>query len=311
MKSTYRVDFLNSVSMKENWPINVLGTGQLRVKCSGNQAVGLEIVFEGEPATHGILKRPDGTFTWNDDRWIEVRKYLGRVKFYLQCFAEVDFEPIEVRVTYEAEDDIESEILLPESGGMLVMNVKKEHAPRLDHELVGAACLAAEDENVPLRESLSDLVYLSRRFYREARYADAFRYGFLLIDYLYGKGEFRTGRLTEKLKRESDLVSAIRYAREHTTLGFSEDERVVDSALIIAGSGSVGDIIHHLVRRRGYYFHGEGSIAGRAPLDNAEERVLCRFMLSVIERVMMARVGGIWKDASSFERYRKNAQSVS
>lgn len=123
----------------------------------------------------------------------------------------------------------------------------------LTYDYLTRAMMAADkplDETFGLFATLNNF---AREASNESRYIDAFRYYFLLLDTLFGDGQFKKVGLEKAFKASPRLIDAIRAAASD----FREDRSrpSTPTGVFLREKRSPESIAEHLIERRGHYFH--------------------------------------------------------
>ena len=254
------------------WPLSVPSGGTFEILTEDGKATAFAVEFSGRPSD--IFSVVDGKASVNDHRWNEMRWFYARLKSYLQCATEIDFDPTEVEAHYIGETEQEKQ-QIPMYKLMVTKGADRRRRRILDHDKLAAAVFASDKDDVAAPYFIGELKSLSRRSEREERYVDSFRYDFLIVETLYGKGQFKSKQLADALKSNRQLLDTLETARDKTRLLF--ETPTDETATLICNSGSAEDLVDHIVKKRGYYFHGTKRIAAARDWRRDEARTLCVF----------------------------------
>lgn len=252
MRIRYRIPFTHKLIVPDHWEIPLQG-GVCRLHEEDGVVRALEVVFDGQP-TRLAPRLADGeeegaipTIQMQDANIAFVRVQLRDAMALLQGQFNVGLDWDVVETYYEPESD-------EEDRDIPIKNFKMgKHTPptALSFDLLARAIICAETERGPTFEAT--LSTSARVAMSEKRYIDSFRYSFLLIESLYGNGKFRNADLKRTLAEDADFVVAVDVGRR-TTLGLPQLKQSDTSDLL--QSGTVDEIIDHIVDKRGIYFHG-------------------------------------------------------
>ena len=201
MRSRYRIELKEPVSVEEQWPIPVLSDGQFKIRTEDGKITAFEVSFTAQPVEYGFRRAADYkqgrlSIDWHDPRRNEMLDFFRRFIAYLQCNYDIDMDVDEIQCWYEPETEQERQQLVNEIQG--IGFGKTEKVSVIPHECIAAALFAAEAENAPFLAA--DLSMMARRAIKNERYIDSFRYSFLLIEFLFGDGQFKKEKLKQKFK---------------------------------------------------------------------------------------------------------------
>lgn len=228
--------------------------GVCRIVESDGYATALEITFCGEPITNSpkVEEVVDGKtklhITGRDARLPLVKYHVEHAMAYLECFYDVDLDIGNVEIKYEGETpDEEDRIDLKgfKTG-------RNDTALPLTFDMITRAFMAADVAEGPKLQST--LAKAARGALLSQAYIDSFRYSFLLIEFLYGDGKFKSNDLRSALNGNSEFLSILNRALKNVMppQGRGPDETVE----LLKGNLGSGKVIAHLVEKRGLYFHG-------------------------------------------------------
>lgn len=229
-------------------------SGKCRVLEESGLATALEITFTGEPLTNAprVEKLTRGpakiSITERDRRLIFVNRHIEQAAAFLECLYNVDLATEEIEVKYEGETPEEEDQIDVKS---LKMGTRESALP-LTFDMITRALMAAETADGPRFQST--LAKAARTALFSKLYIDSFRYSFLLIEAIYGAGQFKKAGLSKALKEHGDFVAIVRAAIADQPLSASKGSN--DTAKLLAGNPTAEDVIDHLVKKRGFYFHG-------------------------------------------------------
>jgi hypothetical protein len=249
----YTVPFKRSIIIDDHWEIPMQG-GKCRVIEEEGYAKALEVTFEKQPlhfAPHaqshatGVVKM---TITGRDDRMTFVTRQLDNAANFLECMFDIDLATDEIEAKYEGETpDEEAQIDI--KGG----SIGRHHAALpLSYDMLTRAIVAAEKNDGPKFEAT--LVATARKALARQEFINSFRYSFLLIESLYGEGQFKKAGLQAALKANQEFRGFVDAGVKGVIS--AKDDRTSDTAKLLTTTPSVDVVIDHLVEMRGFYFHG-------------------------------------------------------
>lgn len=291
MKIRYEVVLDEPLMIDGDWPLELSDGGLFRVKTEAGKAIAFEVEYSGKPSDH--FRREDGVLHLDDDRWTRMRPFFARLKSFIQMESEANFDPTEVFAHYDGETEAEKQDI-PMHKVVLTKGDDRRSRRPLDHELLGAAVLASYSGDVEPPPFISELKSMSRRSEREGRYVDSFRYSFLIVDTLYGQGKFRTNQLVEALSSSEDLSNALEAARR--VVRQRTEDATEDTAKILASDATTKDLMRHIVKRRGEYFHGTTALKKTGDWRSEEARTLCNLMGRTTDEICRATIVRIFGD---------------
>ena len=292
MKLKFRIEFDEPLRIDEARPLTLPNNGTFCVIRENRLATAFEVQLDadsedlldsGRQLSHKILKK------WND-----MRRYFGRLKVYIQCVAEINYDPLEVKLIFEPENDEEKDISLQEM--VIVRNELQKRKRLLSFETLCGIAIGSIGETKRNDYFIGELKNLSLRAEKEGRYIDSFRYGFLLIDALYGKGKFKTKDLQNALKSNREFVDIVNDARvlEREKIGHLND----DTEKLLCGDCMDGELIDHLVVKRGHYFHGRRGVQRDLVLTDEEGKTLCRFVSEITNLICKEKLKQVLTEES-------------
>src|SRR5690606_4491986 len=122
----------------------------------------------------------------------------------------------------------------------------------LSFDMFTRAIMAAEKYDGPRFEAT--LVGSARKALETQGFINSFRYSFLLIESLYGKGQFKKEGLQAALKTDQEFRDIVEFAIKDMIP--AKDDHSSDTAKLFATKPTADDLINHLIEKRGFYFHG-------------------------------------------------------
>lgn len=228
--------------------------GRLRVIETDGHATALELTFENQPFEYAphIQRHDEGevvaTITGRDHLMAFVKRQLDDAATFLECFYDIELITGEIDVKYEGET--------PEEEAQIAIKgfSKGTHDPSLPltFDMLTRAIMAAENHDPPRFEAT--LVISARKALRNQEFINSFRYSFLLIESLYGEGQFKKAGLQTTLKANREFRDILKLAIKDVIPARSD--RSSDTAKLLSGKPTEEDVIDHLVEKRGFYFHG-------------------------------------------------------
>jgi hypothetical protein len=150
----------------------------------------------------------------------------------------------------------------------------------LTYDFVTRAMMAAEQPLSNEHRLFAALHSASREATKQARYIDSFRYSFLLLDALFGQGQFKKAGLEKAFEASTVLMTAIKTA----VAEYLEDKgrRPTDTGLFLRSSPSPQQVSKYLIERRGHYFHGNQlKPAAWQPHEQGEARDLAHLCIAI------------------------------
>jgi hypothetical protein len=253
MRIRYTIPIKRELIISDHWDIPIQG-GTCRVVEENGRATALEIVFTDQPLnfaphidqlTEGPVKI---TITGRDQQVAFVKRQLDEAMAFLHCFHDIDLKTDEIQANYEGETPEEEEQIAVKAMSM------GKHKPLLSltFDMLTRAIMAAEKADGPKFEAT--LASTARKALSEQQFINSFRYSFLLIESLYGEGQFKSAGLKSTLKSNPKFVEVVDAALKDTIK--SKPEHTSDTSTLLSGTLTADDVIDHLVDKRGFYFHG-------------------------------------------------------
>ncbi len=253
MRVRYKIPFKSEVIFPDHWDIPLQG-GVCRVIEEAGRAKALEVEFVGQPLSRAPrLEKTLGdlahfSITDRDHQMPFVLRQLEDAMTFLQCYFNIDLMTNEAEAIYEGETPEEEALIPVKSLGV------GDYLPPLNlkFDMLTRAIMAAEKSRGPKFEAT--LVAAARRSLEGKEWINSFRYSFLLIESLYGDGQFKSASLKSALKNNDAFVSILREVLEAYPKLNPGD--VSDTAALLLTRPTPFDVIDHLVDKRGFYFHG-------------------------------------------------------
>lgn len=253
MRIRYLISIEGDLILSDHWEIP-FQKGKCKIVEKDGKAQFLEITFKSQPVTYAPSLQELSCATANfsivsrDPLIAGVIKQLSEAASFLQCFHNINFKTNEVEAKYEAETPEEEKYIPIKSLG------SSDYKPplHLTFDMVTRSIMAAEKSNGPKFET--KLVSSARSAFFEHQYINSFRYSFLLIEALFGEGQFKSASLKNALKNNTQFITCINAALDDSRLTLKTDHS--DTEKLILSRPSTEDVIDHLVEKRGFYFHG-------------------------------------------------------
>jgi len=253
MRILYTVPFKRKIVIDDHWEVPMQG-GVLRVIEEDGYAKALELKFEKQPIEYAPhLEHHDqgdvsATITGRDSRMIFVKRQLDQAATFLECIHNINLLTDEISAKYEGETPEEETNIAIKTISM------GSHDPALplSFDMLTRAIMAAEKKDGPKFEAT--LFGSARAALEKQEFINSFRYSFLLIESLYGEGQFKKTGLQSALKTNIEFLSIVDSAIKHVVA--AKTDRNSDTAKLLAAKPTTHDVIDHLVEKRGFYFHG-------------------------------------------------------
>lgn len=303
MKLLFSLPIEDQFRLDDDWPIRFHDDTVFRCK----REFGFVTEFQVECTIEigKIASIVKGKRTINIEKWTEVYIFFNNLRTYIQCIGEVEFDPTRLKMFFQPETP-EEEAILPASGPLeLVISGRPSKVPIFDFEKFAAALYQSRGGKSSHLRFIGEMKSMARRTFRQNRFLDSFRYNFLLLDSLYGRGQFRTKGLTEALSSSDEFVSALKQTR--TKLRHSIGGTRSDTELLICSECGVESLIKHLVKKRGLYFHGNTNLTPERQMESDEGRTLAELVNQVTDIVCNRNVREIYQDEAMKELYEKSA----
>lgn len=253
MRIRYIVPFKRKIIIDDHWEIPMQG-GKLRIIEESGYAKAVELTFEKQPLEYApsFQKRVPyeamTTITGHDERIAFVKRQLDNAATFLECFHDIELITEEIEAKYEGETPEEETRLSIKSISM----GRHDSALPLSFDMFTRALMAAEKYDGPRFEVA--FVKSARKMLKNQEFINSFRYSFLLIESLYGNGQFKTPSLQAALKSNQEFRNIVELAIKDMIP--AKSDRNSDTAKLLMTNPDADDIINHLVEKRGFYFHG-------------------------------------------------------
>ena len=295
------------INFQDHWPVPIMG-GDLRAVTRDKKVIAFEITFSGRSVdlSPAIEKSSEAGVKNNirirDNLLPFVKKHLEEALAYLQCYFDVEILIDEIEAKYVGETE-------EEERQIKIKSFKSERNYPLmtvPFDIFSRAIMAAEKGNAPRLEA--NFVRMARTEMLAGRYIDSFRYSFLLIEFIYGEGKYKTTQLKNSLKGNAEFVSIVSSALKERIL--LKHNRSSDTKRLLAGSPKAEVIIDHIVEKRGFYFHG--NLKGKniwKPHEQEAAEALCLLSLGIAMLISQDAAAQMFDD-SLVKRYFDNAKRV-
>ena len=148
---------------------------------------------------------------------------------------------------------------------------------------------------------------MARKAMNMERYIDSFRYSFLLMESLYGDGQFRASKLKNAFEKNEEFRTIVERARHELILPSGGNKS--DTNELLKKSTPVEEIIDHIVDKRGYYFHGNIR-RGKAwkSHEQKEAETICHLSLAIVNLISDSESRSMFTE-ESWQRYFQDAES--
>ncbi len=298
MRIRYTIPFKRKIIIDDHWSIPIQG-GRLRIVEEGRYATAIELTFEKQPLDYAprIEHHAEGeiamTMTVQDRRLIAMRRQIDDAVTFLECFYEIDLATDDIESEYEAES-LEEETKIPIKK---IRTHQHDFALNLPFDMLTRALMAAEENNAPKFETA--LVSAARKALERREFINSFRYSFLLIESIYGEGQFRKNGLKAALKRNVEFRNIVEFAAS------DKITRITDlsshTGRLLATKPTCDDIIDHIVEQRGFYFHGNNKRTNAWKPDQQDEaEPLALLTIGIAMQISMKAANSVFKP--EFER---------
>ena len=294
MRIRYIVPFDRKIIIDDHWEIPVQG-GTCRVVERDGYAVSLELVFEKQPLEYAphLETINDGTavagITVRDPRIMFVKHQLDHAATFLECIHDIGLKTDDIGSKYEGETpEEEAQIAIKGSA-----TGRHEHALPLSFDMLTRAIMAAETNDGPKFEST--LAKDARKALGEQEFINSFRYSFLLIESLYGEGQFKKAGLQAALKGNAEFVAIVEEAIKDVIP--AKDDRDSETAKLLKAKPTADQVIDHLVEKRGFYFHGNIKRKDAwKPDEQGAAEALAFLSIGIVSQISMKAADPIFQD---------------
>lgn len=294
MRIRYIVPFDRKIIIDDHWEIPIQG-GKCRVVETNGYAAALECVFENQPLTYSprLETINDGTvvasITGRDHRMIFVKRQLDHAATFLECIHDIGLNIDEIEAKYEGETPEEEAQIRIKGSSM----GRHEPALPLSFDMLTRAIMAAETNDGPKFEST--LVKDARKALGGQEFVNSFRYSFLLIESLYGEGQFKKAGLQAALKGNSEFIAIVSAAIQDMIP--AKNDRSSDTAKLLEAQPTVDQVIDHIVEKRGFYFHGNIRRKDAwKPDEQGAAETLALLSIGIVSRISMKAADPVFQD---------------
>lgn len=298
----YTIPLKRSVRLDDHWPIEVMG-GQFRPIEENGLVSSVEFAFAGQPLDLSpVLStehegRSVGTITGRDKLLPEVQSRLRRAFAYIQCFFDVELEAEAFNAEYEGETAEERAAIQIHSLGYA-----NSHRTRyITYDFLTRALMRAEvEDESPTFEAT--LLHAARTELFEKNYIDSFRYSFLLIEAIYGGGQYQNHQLRRQLTGDRQFIDAV--AAALAEIEPSSIRHHSDTLELLLADPSPDEVVRHLVSKRGFYFHGNRSRPGAWRPDQQEHaEAVANLAINILLKITSDAAAGLFADELSQQHW--------
>lgn len=253
MRIRYIVPFKRKIIIDDHWEVPMQG-GKLRIIEENGYAKAVELTFKNQPLEYApSFQKPDPeeamtTIAGHDHRMIFVKRQLEDAATFLECFHDIELITEEIEARYEGETPEEETRLSIKS----ISTERHDSALPLSFDMLTRALMAAEKYDGPRFEVA--FVKSARKMLEAQEFINSFRNSFLLIESLYGNGQFKTPSLQAALKSNQEFRAIVELAIKDMIP--AKNDHNSDTAKLLMTKPEMDDVINHLVEKRGFYFHG-------------------------------------------------------
>lgn len=211
MRIRYFVPFKRKIIIDDHWEIPMQG-GKLRIIEESGYAKAIELTFEKQPLEYAPSFQKRATYeamttiTGHDELIAFVKRQLDNAAIFLECFHDIELMTEEIEAKYEGETPEEETRLSIKSISM----GRHDSALPLSFDMFTRALMAAEKYDGPRFEVA--FVKSARKMLENQEFINSFRYSFLLIESLYGNGQFKTPSLQAALKSNQEFRNIVELA---------------------------------------------------------------------------------------------------
>ncbi|ATP20962.1 hypothetical protein [Sphingobium yanoikuyae] len=255
MIARYTVHLKQPIRMRDHWPIDVLGA-RLTLVGDGDMVSGLLFTFTGQPTSLApTMTDPEKpgqppTISVSDPLHTLLRQQVRNGFSFMQALFPVQVAFDRTDAEYEGETPEETDAI---AISRFTYGEADDRPLALTYDYFTRAMMAAEKPYDERYRLFATLTGYAREASKEARYIDAFRYYFLILDAFFSNGQFKKAGLEKAFKGHAVLMDAINSAKAD----FREDRTrpATPTGTFLRGSPTRDEIADHLIERRGHYFH--------------------------------------------------------
>lgn len=285
MRIRYIIPIKSKIIIPDHWEFPVLG-GVLHVVEEKGLVKALEVVFSNQSIDLAPSIQEGGSgpakfsIEGHDSLLPTVQSVLDGAVSFLECYSDIGLATNEIEAKYEGESAEEEARIHIKS-----MRVgTHEHSSFLTFDMFTRAIMAAQKGPGPKFEVA--LISSARNAISSQRFIDSFRYSFLLIEFMYGDGQFKSASLKEAFKKSVELRAIIEEALVEVLI--PPRAHASDTLNLLRSNPSVDTLIDHLVDKRGFYFHGNIQRKDTwKPEQQEEAQVLALITVNVASSVAM------------------------
>lgn len=305
MKIHYRFPTKRTLLIDDHWEVPIQN-GSLRAIEIEGKVDAFEITISNQPIGYAMqfskaYNESTATITHKDPLLAPIQAQLNAAMSFLHCYFSVDLKVDDYEVRYETETlDEEGKISIP------TMKTEQHELPLpVPFDMLTRAIMAAESSSGPQFEAT--LASSARASIAEGRYIDSFRYSFLLIESIYGGGQFKTAVLKNTLKQNHSFREIVRLAISDR---IKPHNKMSDTEALLSQSPATDSVIDHLVDKRGFYFHGNIKRQNSwKPNDQTEAESLANLAVGIAQLISHEAATPMFDDTYG-KRYLENAKSA-
>lgn len=304
MKIHYKFPTKKTLIIDDHWEVPIQNGSFRAIEIEG-KVDAFEITIKNQPVAYAMQFIPAydenmATITHTDPLLAPIQNQLNAAMSFLHCYFSVDLKVDDYEVRYEAETpDEEGKIPIP-------MMKTEQHEPPLPlpFDMLTRAIMAAESSSGPQFEAT--LTSSARASIAEGRHIDSFRYSFLLIESIYGGGQFKTAALKSTLKENHSFREIVRLAISDRVK--PHKNKTSDTEALLSQNSSIDSVIDHLVDKRGFYFHGNIKRKNSwKPSNQTEAESLANLAVGIAQLISHEAATPMFDDAYG-KRHFKNAK---
>lgn len=307
MRVRYVIPFTRKVIIPDHWEIPFQG-GVCRIVEEGGRAKAMEVVFAQQPLEQAPrFVESDGetaelTLVNGDQHLSFVTHVLGDAMAFLQSYFEIDLAWHDIEARYEGETPEEEALIEVKSFSI------GRHVPSLvlPFDLLARSIMCAHKARGPRFESA--LVSAATKAISEQQYINSFRYSFLLIESIYGAGQFKSSALKSVFKADAELRSVVDFVLKSE--GSIARKFASDTAELLEKKPTVDALIDHLVDKRGFYFHGNVRRQDAWRAEKQDEAHALAFVALLIAQGITQKAAAPMFTESSMSELFDNAKKV-
>jgi hypothetical protein len=307
MRIRYRIQLKDPIVFEDHWPIPMLG-GELQPISKNGLVVAFDFTLSGQPVDQAptVTQHDAGnvkaTITMKDNSYPFVMQRMETAFTFIQAYFDAEILMDEVEFFYDAET-------CDEQDKIAVSSLKRQKASnyiQLGYDVFTRALKAGECNRAP--EFEVTLIRAARAAFTHEKYIDSFRYAFLLIESVYGQGKFKTTQLVKALNESASLRSMVERAIQEHKGRIQNDTS--DTAQLLQKNPTASELIEHMVKKRGFYFHGNRQRQGAwQPHRQESAKQLCLLTIDVALEIAHEAASAMFDDSLSRQHF-DDAQRV-